>query len=158
MCVCVCIMYVCILLISLCIIVFPVISSLVNTSGAVPDRRLGNVIVEPSGTLNVLISALVESDPCPMVAWRFEGRDPAVRTEEFILNSPCSDPEESSPYNFTLTIANLTSNTSGVYSADFTVQNTVVPLPPLFVTVPGVSHVKSTSLVCVCVCVCVCWD
>ena len=128
---------------------FPEIFPLTETTGAEADRQEGNIIVQPIGTLNQVINVVVESDPCPKMLWTFtrsSGTTMNVTSgSQFTLNDPCMDDTESSPYNFTLTIANLTEATSGQYSVAFTVLSTVVRLERLLVTVPSKS-VFSVSL------------
>ena len=105
---------------------------------AVSDRFVGNLIVADSGTIDLFVTAVVDSDPCPTVQWSF--MNTAITSGAMhTVNNPCEDPAAQSPYTFTLTIANLTSETSGKYSAVFTnpVFGTTTPLPDLFVTVPG---------------------
>ena len=105
---------------------------------AVPDRIVGNLIVAPPQTLDLVVTAMVDSDPCPTVQWSFMNTD-ITSGAMYTVNNPCEDPAAQSPYTFTLMIANLTSETSGEYSAIFTnpVLGTSTPLPDLFVTVPG---------------------
>ena len=99
------------------------------------DRYEGILLV---GELNadVRVVALVESDPCPTVQWRFNGIDIASFIN-FMISDPCTDPNPVFPYEFTLTIVNLTSATSGRYSAVFTHFNGSTSLPDFLVTVPG---------------------
>ena len=116
----------------------PSIMPLTATSDVVADRMLGSVIVEPVGTLDRMITAVVTSDPCPTVVWEFNGSSITINNTEFMVSDPCGG-ENLSPYMFTLTIANLTEETSGEYSAVFTIPNAQpVRLERLFVTIPGV--------------------
>lgn len=117
------------------------IAPLTQTSGAMEDRLEGTLIVKPFGTLSQVITTMVTSDPCPSVQWSFHGRNHQLNITNgstgFMLNDPCVN--ETNPYYFTLTIGNLTADTSGQYSAVFTILNQAVILPRLFVTVPGES-------------------
>ena len=105
---------------------------------AVTDRLVGNLIVAEPLTLDLVVTAMVDSDPCPTVQWSFMGID-ITNGAMYTMNDPCADSAAQSPYPFTLTIANLTSATSGEYSAVFTneILATSTVLPDLFVTVPG---------------------
>ena len=115
----------------------PVVSALTTTNPtAEPDRREGTVIVAAPGTLNVTVFVEVTSDPCPTVQWSINDTDISVDSPDYFINNPCGD-GSSSPYTFTITIANLTSATSGQYSAVFRNLADSTTLPGLYVTVPG---------------------
>ena len=117
--------------------VHPSIMPLTATSDAVADRLLGSVIVEPVGTLNRMITAVVTSDPCPSVMWEFNGEVISDSNPEYTVSNPCGG-ADFSPFTFTLTIANLTQATTGNYSAVFSIPNAEpVRLERLFVTIPG---------------------
>ena len=97
---------------------------------------MGNLIVADPGTTNLVITTVVVSDSCPSVQWAFH--EVNINTgADYTVSDPCSDSSNSSPYTFTLTIATLTTDTSGEYSAVFSYLGTSQPLPALFVTVPG---------------------
>ena len=106
-----------------------------STAGAIMDRYEGVLLV---GELNVDVGviAMVESDPCPTVQWRFNGNDIASG-DIYMISDPCTDPNSTSPYECTLTIVNLTSATSGIYSAVFTHFSGSTILSDFFITVPG---------------------
>jgi hypothetical protein len=107
-----------------------------TNSMATNDRLEGVVIVADPGTPNVVVTVEVTSDPCPDVEWSFGSSTIGDNSPDFTFNNPCV-PELSSPYTFTLTIASLTSATSGLYSAEFSNFFRSTPLPRLLVTVPG---------------------
>ena len=106
-----------------------------STTGAVPDRYEGVLLVGELNDPDVVV-ARVESDPCPTVQWRFNGNDIASG-DIYMISDPCTDPNSASPYEFTLTIANLTSATSGRYSAVFTHFSGSDTLSNFLVTIPG---------------------
>ena len=123
-------------------------------AGATPDRQVGSFIVADPGTTDVVISVVVESsscpsadpcDSCPSVQWAFRGVNIDTGVD-YTVSDPCSDISNSSPYTFDLTIATLTSETSGAYSAVFSYLDTSQPLPSVFVTVPGDHSISSGSI------------
>ena len=108
-----------------------------STAGAVMDRYEGVLLVGELNAPDVRVVAMVESDPCPTVQWSFNGNDIA-NGDIYMISNPCTDPNSASPYEFTLTIANLTSATSGRYSAVFEHSfHDSTTLPDFLVTVPG---------------------
>lgn len=103
---------------------------------ATPDYIVGTVIIADPMTTNLVVTAVVASDPCPSVQWSFAGND--INEGAFYsIFDPCRDSSATSPYTFTLTFARLTADFSGEYSAVFTRLQSSVTLPPLIVTVPG---------------------
>ena len=117
--------------------VAPVVSPLVMTNAdAVGDRLEGTVIVADPFT-DLTITARVTSDPCPAVQWTFRSTVIGANSEMFSYNNPCAADNPSSPYIFNLTIANLTTETSGQFSAVFSHLGANVSLPGLLVTIPG---------------------
>ena len=108
------------------------------------DERVDYLISEAPGATNLVISVTVISDllnlatddPCPSVQWTFNGAN-IQNNSDYTVSDPCSDGSSRSPYIFTLTIANLTTETSGEYSAVFTVLTTSVTLSTIVVTVPS---------------------
>ena len=113
----------------------PSVADLAMTNpSAVNDRRVGAVIVADSGSVSAI--AEVTSDPCPEVQWMFGDTNITGDREDYTFDNPCV-PGSSSPHTFTLTIANLTTATSGAYSAVFSNFAGTTILPKLFVTVPG---------------------
>ena len=107
-----------------------------STAGAVMDRYEGVLLVWELNAADVRVVAMVESDPCPTVQWRFNGNDIASG-DNYMISDPCADLSSASPYEFTLIIANLTSATSGRYSAVFTHFSGSTTLSNFLVTVPG---------------------
>ena len=122
--------------------VAPVVSPLVMTNAdimAVEDRLEGTVIVADPNTANLTVTARVTSDPCPTVQWSLQGDTIEANSNDFSFDNPCVAESPSSPYIFTLTIANLTAETSGQFSALFAHFSASVTLPGFFVTIPGQS-------------------
>ena len=107
-----------------------------STAGAVMDRYEDVLLVGELNAADVRVVAMVESDPCPTVQWRFNGND-ITSGDNYIISDPCADLNSASPYEFTLTIANLTSATSGRYSAVFTHFSGSTILSDFLVTIPG---------------------
>ena len=94
----------------------------------------------------VVLSVYVAADPCPNIpVWSFSG---AVITagDSYSFSNPCTDLSASSPFLYTLTVNNLTSETSGEYSANFSNLAGQTTLPKTYITIPGM---------CVCMCMCV---
>ena len=116
----------------------PVIRPLTeSTAGAVMDRYEGVLLVGELNAADVRVVAMVESDPCPTVQWRFNGNDIASG-DTCMISDPCADPNSASPYEYALTIASLTSATSGRYSAVFEHSfHDSTTLPNFLVTIPG---------------------
>lgn len=103
---------------------------------AIADRLDGTLIVASSGTNNISITALVNSDPCPSVEWSFGGSVLANGSSYTLSANPCG--EGRPPFTFRLTIATLGPENSGQYSAVF--NNSLsrsTPLPSIVVTVPS---------------------
>lgn len=100
------------------------------------DLLVGTLIIRPFGTINQMIIATLDSDPCPFIQWSLNGTS-IVNDTIFSVSNPCADSSAQHPFNFTLTIANLTYATSGNYSATFSHSAMSVTLPLLYVTVPG---------------------
>ena len=94
------------------------------------------LLVGELNAVGVRVVAMVESDPCPTVQWSFNGNDIAS-SDIYMISDPCTDPKSGSPYEFYLTIANLTSDTSGRYSAVFTHFSGSTTLPNFLITIPG---------------------
>ena len=114
----------------------PVVSDLTATNPmAVSDHIEGTLIVADSNTPNVTVTVEVASDTCPDVQWSLNGTTISENSSDYFLNNPCVD--SSPPYNFTITIANLTLANSGRYSAVFRNLGGSATLPGLYVTVPG---------------------
>ena len=117
--------------------VIPIVQPLTTSNvNAVEDRREGILFVQELDT-PIVITVMVDSDPCPTVQWRINGND--IESDDiYRISDPCiNDPNSISPYEFTLTIANLTSNTSGRYSAVFTHFSGSTTLSDFLVTFPG---------------------
>ena len=122
---CMCIFFKCLLL----------VTDLTATNPtAVRDHIEGTVIVADSGTPNVIVVVEVASDPCPEVQWSINGTNITNGSADYFFNNPCGG--NSSPYNFTITIASLTLATSGQYSAVFSHLAGSTTLPGLYVTIP----------------------
>ena len=126
----------------------PTIEPLTSTNAlAVADRIEGTVLVLPFNTTDLVLRVLLDSNTCPNIQWQFNGENVTTTNTAFSFNDPCADDNNFSPYDFNFTIANLTSATSGSYSALFNNEfSTVVYLPAFYVTIPGitaVSHVCS---------------
>ena len=107
-----------------------------SIAGAVMDRYEGVLLVGELNAPDVRVVAMVESDPCPTVQWSFNGNNIASG-DIYMISDPCTDPNSASPYEYTLTITNLTSATSGRYSAVFTHFSSSTTLSDFLVTVPG---------------------
>ena len=115
----------------------PVVQPLTeSTAGAVMDRYEGVVLVGELNAADVRVVAMVESDPFPTVQWKFNRIDIASG-DIYMISDPCANLSSASPYEFTLTVTNLTSATSGRYSAVFTHFSGSTTLPDFLVTVPG---------------------
>lgn len=98
------------------------------------DRRVGNLILaDPETTLVIIVA--VTSDLCPSVQWRVDGMN--IKRGSDYTFSDCSNSTSNRSYWFTLDIIRLTSQTTGNYSAVFTVLHSSVSLPGLYVTFPG---------------------
>ncbi len=104
---------------------------------------IGFFTVADPGTANLVITVMVSTDVllllssshCLSVQWTFEGMN--ITTDlNYAVSDPCGG-NNRFPYTFTLTIANLTSETSGKYSAVFTTLSIPVTLPNITVTVPS---------------------
>ena len=108
-----------------------------STAGVVPDRYEGVLLVTELNAADVRVVAMVESDPCPTVQWSFNGNNIA-NGDIYMIADPCADPNSGSPYEYALTIASLTSATSGRYSAVFEHSfHDSTTLPNFLVTIPG---------------------
>ena len=101
--------------------------------GGARDRRVGTLVVRDSGS-EVTVSVMMEADPCPSVQWSHEGST-ISSGDAYTVTDPCAGTP--SPFTYSLTVGNLTSVTSGAYSALFTNLAGSAPLPRLYVTVPG---------------------
>ena len=86
----------------------------------------------------VVLSVYAEADPCPNTPiWTFDGT--VITTgDSYTFNNPCTDLSASSPFLYTLTVNNLTSETSGEYSANFSNLAGQITLPKTYITIPGV--------------------
>ena len=104
---------------------------------ATNDRRVGALLVRDFGSM-VVLSVYVEADPCPDAPiWTFKG-DVISNANGYALNNPCTeDLSASSPFLYTLTINNMTSETSGAYSANFSNLAGLATLPQTYITIPG---------------------
>lgn len=109
-----------------------------TNAGSMSDRIEGTVLVRPLDSMNVMVTAQVFSNPCPSVQWQFNGNNISA-DPLFTFNNPCANEANFSPYQFTLTITNLTETTSGSYRAVFDNQGFSSPqtLPSIYVTIPG---------------------
>ena len=106
--------------------------------GAFDDRDLGALIVQNNGTtVNFFVD--VRADPCPMVAWFFNGTQLGPSNDTFIYDDPCRDAVQGSSPNWRFNLAvMLTDETSGSYTATFTNIAGTTQLPtPAYFTVPG---------------------
>ena len=101
--------------------------------GGVRDRQVGALFVRDPQS-EVTVSVKVEADPCPTVQWSFGGAD-INDGDDYTITDPCTGTP--SPFTFSLTVRNLTSERSGAYSATFSNLAGSAPLPPLYITVPG---------------------
>lgn len=102
---------------------------------AVVDRLADSLIVADQGTEDVVITIVVNSDPCPSVEWSFAGSELLGDSNYSLSASPC---DGAPPFTFSLTIATLTPDNSGQYSAAFNNGlGGITLLPGLVVTVPG---------------------
>lgn len=103
---------------------------------ATTDHLVGSLIIQPSGTTNLVISLVVNFDPCPDVVWSFEGTPITEANVDYVLGSSCDiGSSVDANYTFKLTIVTLTEATSGQYSAELsnvggsTIASTYVTLP-----------------------------
>lgn len=123
------------------IAVTPTVSDLTLTNdNAMDDPVEGTVILRAPGS--AIVTAVVTSDPCPYVVWRFDGRE--VAEPDYCVNDPCNG-NLPSPFTFTLNIVNLTQGTSGRYSAAFSNLGGSTPLPGLLVTVTEQSLLEGNN-------------
>ncbi len=102
--------------------------------GAERDRKLGTLFVDGFGSV-VTVPVTVEADPCPSVQWSFKGSNIA-NGDNYTITNPCVANAES-PFTFMLTVTNLTSETSGAYSANFSNLAGNGMLPDLYITLEG---------------------
>ena len=108
------------------------------------ENSQGKLLPAPLGTTDIPITVVVEStsidvpsrDPCPAVQWQMNGTN-INSGVDYTVSDPCSNNNNSSPYTFTLTIATLTTDTIGEYSAVFSYLATTESSELLFVTFPG---------------------
>jgi hypothetical protein len=100
------------------------------------DRQVGTLLVADPGTRNIIITTVVNSDPCPSVEWSFAGSPLLPGNSSYLLSpSPCG---HSGPYSFNLTIGKLGAENSGKYSAVFdNGAGGITHLPGLVVSTPG---------------------
>ncbi len=107
-----------------------------NNTDARVDRLEGTVIVPENDFLNFVVEVVVNSDPCPhTVFWTFHGSN-ITGGDMYTFNDPCAVDGLPS-HIFTLTIANLTTATSGRYSATFANLAGSVSLPGLLISIPS---------------------
>lgn len=99
------------------------------------DRQIGNLIVGNPQTVNLNITAVLMSDSCPSVQWAIDGII-IINGTNYTVTDSCWSSSITSSYTFTLTIANLTIETSGIYSAVFSYFTASASLR-VFVTIPG---------------------
>ena len=104
---------------------------------AVDDRDLGTLIVMNSGSV-VSLSIDVVADPCPDVAWTFNGT--ALELNNYyniIYNNPCTQAgDRNFTWTYTLNVV-LTPETSGQYLANFTNIAGISFLPKAYLTIPS---------------------
>ena len=108
--------------------------------GAERDRELGTLYVGGLGSM-VTVPVIVEADPCPSVQWSFKGSNIA-NGDNYTITNPCVANAES-PFTFMLTVTNLTSETSGAYSAIFNNLAGDGMLPDLYITLEGTIEMSS---------------
>ncbi len=108
--------------------------------GAERDRELGTLYVDGFGSM-VTVPVIVEADPCPSVQWSFKGSNIA-NGDNYTITNPCVANAES-PFTFMLTVTNLTSETSGAYSAIFNNLAGDGMLPDLYITLEGTIEMSS---------------
>ena len=128
-CVCVCVCFF--------LLAFPVVIDFTSTNLMVVSDIVGPYISADSGTANLMVTLDVVSDPCPSVRWGFDGTDITNDSPGYSINNPCGG-GSTPPFTFTITIANLTSATSGRYSAVFSNPAFGSTLFHLVVTIPGI--------------------
>ena len=111
-----------------------VVIEVLEIVGAVQDSEVGNLIVAEPGMINVNVivtsSSCPSDDPCescPNVQWAFRGAN--------VKSEICHNSSSNSPFTFTLPL-DLTLETSGMYSAEFTYLGVTETLM-LYITVPG---------------------
>ena len=79
----------------------------------------------------------VKANPCPdTFQWLYNNSRLSNGTE-YSFSDPCDDSSASSPFLYTLTITNLTSGTSGSYSANFLNSAGGGSSPTVYISVPG---------------------
>ncbi len=112
----------------------------IGGDGVITENR----VVAFSGTTDLVITVMVEStfirgmntcDSCPSVQWSVNGTSIST-SADYTISDPCNDITTTSPYTFTLTIATLTQDTSGDYTAVFSLLSATERLE-LFITIPG---------------------
>lgn len=104
---------------------------------AFDDRDLGALIVRENGS-DITFSVDVTADPCPTIAWSFNGVPLGPSNATFRYDNPCSQGGVVSPnFTFTLRVPVLTEDTSGPYSANLTNMAGTTTLPKAYITVPG---------------------
>ena len=91
------------------------------------DRCLGAVIVK----------VVVKANPCPGTFQWLLNNSRLSNGTEYSFNNPCDDSSASSPFLYTLTINDLTSGTSGYYSANFSNSAGDGSSPTVYISVPG---------------------
>ena len=102
---------------------------------AVADRNDGTLIVV-NPLSNVIVNVSLNADPCPGVVWSLNGST-IFSNKRYTISDPCSAGAQAFSFTFTLTIAGITFNTSGQYSAVFTNTAGSTQHLSLVVTVPG---------------------
>ena len=118
----------------------------ITSSHELMDNGQGKILVENSGTTDIVITVTVDSSSCPSaddacascpsVQWAFN-RMSISTGMDYTVSNPCNS-DSSSPFTFNLTIATLTADTAGEYSAVFTyLLGTTETLDGIFITVPG---------------------
>ena len=116
---------------------------------AFDDRDLGALIVQENGTtVNFFVD--IVADPCPDVMWFFNGTQLGPSNATFTYNNACAAGDARSPnWRFTLTVAPLTAETSGSYTASFSnIAGTTQLQTPAYFTIPGKYSVGVGDYLC----------
>ena len=100
------------------------------------DRCLGTLILKEVGS-TVELPVYVKANPCPDTFQWLHNNSRLSNGTEYSFSNPCDDSSASSPFLYTLTINNLTSETSGNYSANFSNSAGNDSSPTVYIAVPG---------------------